>query len=168
MLCRLNEYSIAIHEAGFFRRCQSSWSTVQGHNEVILHSIRNWPRSEPKPLQAIGSDSGVSDELHALQASSFSDFLSKLSNSLESTKECFFTIYHLVKSNIEQGLTDGSLLEIDGGEENGDISEADDQTAVAVSPAPNDLSSSVQEDSANLDRADNARRGSRCAGIRNT
>lgn len=97
--------------------------------------------------EAIESDSNVSKELHALQASSFSDFLFKLGESLESTKECFFTIYHLVKSNIEQGMADGSLFEVNDIKENGDTSEVDDQTAAITSPIPDNLPTSIPEDS---------------------
>ncbi|VDP95294.1 unnamed protein product [Echinostoma caproni] len=39
------------------------------------------------------------------------DFLVTLDRNLESTKECFFTIYQLVKSSVEQGMADGSLRE---------------------------------------------------------
>ncbi|CAL8087414.1 unnamed protein product [Calicophoron daubneyi] len=48
----------------------------------------------------------------------FRDFLNNLDRNLETTKECFFTIYHLVKSNIDQGMADGSL-EVDSDAEEG-------------------------------------------------
>ncbi|KAF8561296.1 hypothetical protein P879_10303 [Paragonimus westermani] len=57
---------------------------------------------------------------NCFQLSSFKEFLNKLDQSLESTKECFFTIYHLVKSNIEQGIADGSLYGVESGEDEED------------------------------------------------
>ncbi|THD24745.1 hypothetical protein D915_004584 [Fasciola hepatica] len=61
--------------------------------------------------QDIRSEKEMPDELRAAQLTGLQDFLVTLDRNLESTKECFFTIYHLVKSTVEQGVADGSLRE---------------------------------------------------------
>ncbi|CAH8496500.1 unnamed protein product [Schistosoma turkestanicum] len=52
-------------------------------------------------------------ELYKIQLSSFRELLHSLSRSFESTKECFYTIHHLVKATIEQQLANGTLQDID-------------------------------------------------------
>ncbi|KAH8877310.1 hypothetical protein KSF78_0005179 [Schistosoma japonicum] len=59
----------------------------------------------------------LSPELCKVQLSSFREFLNSLSRNFDSTKECFYTIHHLVKATIEQQLANGTLQEIDHSDE---------------------------------------------------
>ncbi|TGZ71045.1 hypothetical protein CRM22_002861, partial [Opisthorchis felineus] len=61
--------------------------------------------------ETTGDDSQQSDETRAEQLSGLQEFLTKLEQNMETTKECFFTVYHLVKTSIEQNMANGSLCE---------------------------------------------------------
>ncbi|GAA54156.1 hypothetical protein CLF_112425 [Clonorchis sinensis] len=78
---------------------------------VRFHELQKSFFSLRDRYEATGDDSQQSDETRAEQLSGLQEFLTKLEQNMETTKECFFTVYHLVKSSIEQNMANGSLCE---------------------------------------------------------
>lgn len=62
---------------------------------------------------AVGREPNLPDALRKIQLVSFREFLLNLTRNLESTKECFFTVHHLVKAAIEENVAEGTLRNID-------------------------------------------------------
>ncbi|KAK4471746.1 hypothetical protein MN116_005145 [Schistosoma mekongi] len=95
---------------------------------ISLKESYNSLRNEPQ----------LSPELCKVQLSSFREFLNSLSRNLDSTKECFYTIHHLVKATVEQQLANGTLQEIDHSDEENNsslpINSSDSITAKDINP----------------------------------
>ncbi|CAH8537611.1 unnamed protein product [Schistosoma guineensis] len=66
---------------------------------------------------SLHSEPQLPPELRKVQLSSFREFLNSLSRNFDSTKECFYTIHHLVKATIEQQLANGTLQDVDHSDE---------------------------------------------------
>ncbi|CAH8523345.1 unnamed protein product [Heterobilharzia americana] len=95
--------------------------------------------------KSIQSEPQLSSELLKVQLSSFHEFLNSLSRNFDSTKECFYTIHHLVKATIEQQLSNGTLQDMDNSdEENSSVVPVSQLKSDTTKDVSTELSTSIQ------------------------
>uniref|UniRef100_A0A3Q0KLK8 GRIP domain-containing protein n=1 Tax=Schistosoma mansoni TaxID=6183 RepID=A0A3Q0KLK8_SCHMA len=94
---------------------------------------------------SLHSEPQLPPELRKVQLSSFHEFLNSLSRNFDSTKECFYTIHHLVKATIEQQLANGTLQDVDhSDDENNSTLPVNSTGSVTVKDSNIELNTSKQ------------------------